>query len=183
MNQETNQDWDTDKPEIDLSTPATEAGKEGEVANTSTEEKPVEEESREITLDEWKAKQGTRAKPQYNLRKAGEGEDLSRWKKMYALEKKKEGEEEDEDDEEYDATDYPQRVGRQKRVFDIDIQFSDNRRGGSGGRGRGGRGGRSDRANGRGFGNRGGAPRDNTDTRAPVVSFEVFKAFSFFGFF
>ncbi|XP_051157147.1 plasminogen activator inhibitor 1 RNA-binding protein-like isoform X2 [Leptopilina boulardi] len=176
LNQES-QDWDAEKPEIDLSTPATtEAAKEGEVANTSTEEKPIEEESREITLDEWKAKQGTRAKPQYNLRKAGEGEDLSRWKKMYALEKKKEGEEEDEDDEEYDATEYPQRVGRQKRVFDIDIQFSDNRRGGSGRGGRGGRGGRSDRANGgRGFGNRGGAPRD-TEPRAPVVSVEAPQA-------
>ena len=49
---------------------------------------PLKEESREITLDEWKALRNNRAKPQYNLRKAGEGEDLSRWKKMYALEKK-----------------------------------------------------------------------------------------------
>ena len=161
-------DWDTEKPEIDLNLSSNE-GKEGETLNTSAEEKQVEEESREITLDEWKAKQGSRAKPQYNLRKAGEGEDLTRWKKMYALEKKKEGEEEDEEEEDYDvATEYPQRVGRQKRVFDIDIQFSDSRRGGGGRGGRGGRGARSDRANGRGFGNRG-TPRD-AEPRGPAVS-------------
>lgn len=138
--------------------------KNGETtAEAPVEEKPAEEETRELTLDEWKALRSNRAKPQYNLRKAGEGEDLSRWKKMYALEKKKEtNEEEDDEEEDYDAAaEYPQRVGRQKRVLGIEIQFSDSRRG-SGGRGRGGRG-RGDRINGRGFGNRG-APRDG-DTR------------------
>lgn len=114
-------------------------------------------------MDEWKALRSNRQKPQYNLRKAGEGEDLSRWKKMYALEKK--NEEEDDEEEEYDAAaEYPQRVGRQKRVLGIEIQFSDSRRG-SGGRGRGNRG-RGDRVNGRGFGNRG-APRDG-DSRVCI---------------
>lgn len=70
-------------------------GVEGEDAETPAN---VEEERKELTLDEWKALKGNRSKPQYNLRKAGEGEDLSQWKKMYALQKKKE--EEDEDDEE-----------------------------------------------------------------------------------
>ncbi|XP_058804859.1 SERPINE1 mRNA-binding protein 1-like isoform X2 [Phymastichus coffea] len=139
---------------------------------SSGEEKPAEEEARELTLDEWKALRQNRPKPEYNLRKAGEGEDPSRWKKMYALERKKEGEaEEDEDDEEYDAAEYPQRVGRQKHVLDIEIQFSDSRRSGGGGRGRVGRGGR---APGRGFGNRGpprggfesGEPR-STEQRSP----------------
>ena len=59
---------------------------------------PVQEEPRELTLDEYKALKGNRQKPQYNLRKAGEGEDLTQWKKMYAL-KKKEGEEDDDDEE------------------------------------------------------------------------------------
>jgi plasminogen activator inhibitor 1 RNA-binding protein len=59
---------------------------------------PVEEEPRELTLDEYKALKGNRQKPTYNLRKAGEGEDLTQWKKMYAL-KKKEGEEEEEEEE------------------------------------------------------------------------------------
>lgn len=165
LNQET-QEWNNEKPESDPQAP-TEV-KNGETAtDTTVEEKPVEEETRELTLDEWKALRSNRAKPQYNLRKAGEGEDLSRWKKMYALEKKKEGnEEEDEEEEEYDAAaEYPQRVGRQKRVLGIEIQFSDSRRG-SGGRGRGGRG-RGDRMNGRGFGNRG-APRDS-DSRVSIL--------------
>jgi plasminogen activator inhibitor 1 RNA-binding protein len=86
-----------------------------------------------LTLDEWKAQRAGRAKPQYNIRKAGEGEDPSQWKKMYEL-RKKENESESED-EEYDAAEYPQRVGRQKHVLDIDIQFNDNRRGGGRGRG------------------------------------------------
>ncbi|XP_022915038.1 SERPINE1 mRNA-binding protein 1-like isoform X3 [Onthophagus taurus] len=101
---------------------------------------PVEEEAKELTLDEWKATQKAgRLRPQYNIRKAGEGEDPSQWKKMYELSKKKEEEEESED-EEYDASEYPQRVGRQKHVLDINIHFNDSRRAGLG-RGRGGRGG------------------------------------------
>ena len=165
LNQDS-QDWANDKPDSDPQAP-TEV-KNGETTTDATvEEKPVEEETRELTLDEWKALRNNRAKPQYNLRKAGEGEDLSRWKKMYALERKKEGNEEEEDEEEeYDAAaEYPQRVGRQKRVLGIEIQFSDSRRG-SGGRGRGGRG-RGDRMNGRGFGNRG-APRDGDGTRVSI---------------
>lgn len=168
MNQD-NQDWANEKPDGDANQTTTET-KEGEMTADAVEEKPAEEESRELTLDEWKALRNNRVKPQYNLRKAGEGEDLTRWKKMYALERKKEGvDEEEEEEEEYDAAaEYPQRVGRQKRLLGIDIQFSDSRRG-SGGRGRGR--GRGERANGRGFGNRGfgnrGAPRDG-DSRGPV---------------
>lgn len=50
---------------------------------------PVEEEPKELTLDEWKAQRAGRTKPQYNIRKAGEGEDPSQWKKMYELRKQK----------------------------------------------------------------------------------------------
>lgn len=51
------------------------------------------------------------------------------------------------EDEEYDATEYPQRVGRQKHLLEINIHFSDARRG-TGGRGRGSRpGGRGARTN------------------------------------
>lgn len=74
----------------------------GAVAGADTAEQetvpPIEEEPRELTLDEYKALKGNRQKPTYNLRKAGEGEDLTQWKKMYAL-KKKEGEEEEEEEE------------------------------------------------------------------------------------
>lgn len=62
--------------------------------NVETETAPAEEEPKELTLDEWKAQRAGRIKPQYNIRKAGEGEDQSQWKKMYELNKKKAGEEE-----------------------------------------------------------------------------------------
>ncbi|XP_059057183.1 SERPINE1 mRNA-binding protein 1-like [Achroia grisella] len=109
---------------------------------------PTEEEPRELTLDEYKAlRNAQRTAPQYNLRKAGEGEDLSQWKNLVMLEKKKEGGEDDDTDEEYDMADYPQRVGRQKRVLGIEFTFNDTaRRSGPGPRGRGrgrGRGGRA----------------------------------------
>lgn len=51
-------------------------------------EQNVEEEPKELTLDEWKAQRAGRVKPQYNIRKAGEGEDPSQWKKMFELRKK-----------------------------------------------------------------------------------------------
>lgn len=118
---------------------------------------PAEDEPRELTLDEYKAlRNAQRTQPQYNLRKAGEGEDLTQWKKLVPLEKKKEptGEEGEDTDDEYDLADYPQRVGRQKRVLGIEFTFNDmSRRGAPGGRGRG-RGGRGAR------GGRGGPPRD-----------------------
>lgn len=110
-----------------------------ENATETTENPAVEEEPKQFTLDEWRAQKANRQKPQYNLRKAGEGEDPSQWKKMYELNKKKEGQEEESEDEEYDASEYPQRVGRQKHILDIDIHFNDTRRGGVGGRTRGGR--------------------------------------------
>lgn len=54
---------------------------------------PVEEEPKELTLDEWKALRAGRLKPTFNTRKAGEGEDPSQWKKMYELNKKKDDDE------------------------------------------------------------------------------------------
>lgn len=49
----------------------------------------AEEEAKEITLDEWKAQRAVRTKPQFNIRKAGEGEDTSQWKQMIALQSRK----------------------------------------------------------------------------------------------
>ena len=81
---------------------------------------------------------------------------------MYELSKKGEGDDDDEDDE-YEVAEYPQRVGRQKHVLDIDIHFSDARRGGRGGRGAGrggrGRGGPGGERGGGAGGERGGGPR------------------------
>lgn len=99
---------------------------------------PVEEETKELTLDEWKAQKGQRVKPTFNIRKAGEGEDTSQWKKMVALNNTKKKENESEEELEFDPAMYPQRVGRQQRVLDIQFNFNDGRRGGGfGGRGRG----------------------------------------------
>jgi len=99
---------------------------------------PEEEETKEMTLDEWKAMTQQRSKPQFNLRKAGEGEDATQWNKMVVLNKKKEGGDSEEEFE-YDPSLYPQRVGRLQRIVDIQFNFSDSRRsnGGSGGFGRG----------------------------------------------
>lgn len=110
-----------------------------ESSNEQTPEQPAvpeEEEVKELTLDEWKALRGERSKPQYNIRKANEGEDISQWKKMVVLNKKKDGDSEEE--YEYDPSMYPQRVGRLQRIVDIQFNFNDGRRGGGGfGRGRG----------------------------------------------
>lgn len=65
--------------------------------------------------------------------------------------------------QEYDSSEYPQRVGRQKRVLDIDFTFADSR---NGARGRGGRGGRGAP---RGGAPRG-APRGASSDNAPPVS-------------
>lgn len=66
-----------------------EAKIENEVSSTIEQK---EEEKEYLTLDEWKKLRGQREKPQYNLRKAGEGEDLSQWKNMRELPKEKETE-------------------------------------------------------------------------------------------
>lgn len=149
--------WELDKVETPaVPTEAKELGPDGDAP-------AVEEEPKQFTLDEWRAQRANRQKPQYNLRKAGEGEDPTQWKKMYELSKKKEGEEEESDDEEYDASEYPQRVGRQKHVLDIDIHFNDSRRGGLGGRGRGRSGPRGPRGGGPARGDR--EPRERQGPR------------------
>ncbi|EDW51157.1 GM17805 [Drosophila sechellia] len=82
-----------------------------------------------MTLDEWKALRDQRAKPNYNLPKAGEGAaDNAEWKKMIVLSKKKESNSEDE--LEYDPSLYPQRVGRLQRIVDIQFNFNDGRKAG-----------------------------------------------------
>jgi len=136
----------------DHDTSAENAEKVEEGAPTEGEEaKTEEEQAREMTLDEYKAMQkATKAKPAFNVRKPGEGENQTQWKKTYVLKKKIEEDEGDEDDEEEEEAHH----GRRKVVLDIDFQFSDSPARGRGrGRGRGG-----DRGRGRG-GDRGGFER------------------------
>jgi len=126
-------------------------GEEGAPPAEGEETKTEEEQAREMTLDEYKAMQkAAKARPAFNIRKAGEGENQAQWKKTYVLKKKVE--EEADDDEEED--DEEAHHGRRKVVLDIDFQFSDSPARGRGrGRGRGG-----DRGRGRG-GDRGGFER------------------------
>jgi len=128
------------------------AGETGDAAPTEEEPKPESDEPKVMTLDEYKKQLAAeRSGPKFNLRKAGEGSEIDpKWKKTYAYKKEKETHEDDED-EEHEL--YPQRVNRQKRLMDIEINFADASRGGpAGGRGgRGGpRGGRGDRRGGGG---------------------------------
>jgi len=124
---------------------------EGAPPTEGEEAKTEEETAREMTLDEYKAMQKANKnnKPAFNIRKAGEGENQTQWKKTYVLKKKVEEEvDEDEEDDDEEA-----HHGRRKVVLDIDFQFSDSPARGRGrGRGRGG-----DR--GRGRGDRGGFER------------------------
>lgn len=73
----------------------------------------------------------------------------------------------DSDDEEYDASEYPQRVGRQKHLLDIDIHFNDARRSGGGRGPRGPRAGgpRGNRNNQRGGGGAGAGAGEKQGSR------------------
>jgi plasminogen activator inhibitor 1 RNA-binding protein len=114
-------------------------------------EEGTEEEPKVMTLDEWKALQAAnRVKPEYNIRKPGEGcSNDPQWKKMVALTRKNPKEQsEDDEEEEYEEDKH----AKSKTVLPIEITFTDNpRRGGRGGR----RGGGGDRGGGRGGGGRG----------------------------
>uniref|UniRef100_A0A182IQS1 Hyaluronan/mRNA-binding protein domain-containing protein n=1 Tax=Anopheles atroparvus TaxID=41427 RepID=A0A182IQS1_ANOAO len=94
--------------------------------DVKTEFKP-----KEMTLDEWKAqKAAVRLKPQYNLRKAGDGEDPARWDKMVALDKGGEAGSAPEvgtRSNEARKASADGKGGRQ--VFDIEVHFTDNLRG------------------------------------------------------
>ncbi|XP_037957878.1 plasminogen activator inhibitor 1 RNA-binding protein [Teleopsis dalmanni] len=123
----------------DVEATGTGVEKSDEILTEQADTTLVEEETKELTLDEWKAQKQQRVKPTFNIRKAGEGEDTSQWKKMIVLNNNKRKENESEEELEFDPAMYPQRVGRQQRVLDIQFNFNDGRRGGGGfgGRGRG----------------------------------------------
>ncbi|XP_061094780.1 SERPINE1 mRNA binding protein 1a isoform X2 [Conger conger] len=91
--------WGTVKDELselDQSavTEETAEGEEHPPADSENKENEVEEVKeegpKEMTLDEWKAMQDKeRAKVEFNIRKANEGDDDSQWKKGYVLHKSK----------------------------------------------------------------------------------------------
>ncbi|KAK7066600.1 Plasminogen activator inhibitor 1 RNA-binding protein [Halocaridina rubra] len=171
--------WGSDKDQIDeqlnsapaansdLDTSAENVEKPAEETVATTEEEtPKEEETaKEMTLDEWKAMQGSRNKPTFNIRRAGEGENQGKWNKMYILKKKVEEESDEEEEEEEDEEEVHH--GRRRVVLDIDFQFSDSPARGRGrGRGRGGPGrGRGMDRGGRGGDRMGGGRGERGDRR------------------
>lgn len=128
--------WGTHKTDIDdMNKPVTDGEdtsgeKEGEEV---VEEPAAPEEPKEMTLDEYKAQRRAQLlQPQYNIRKAGEGEDDPKWDNMKKLDKKtEESTAFKKDDGKKDAE------GKKKQVLDIEFHFNDGRRGGLGRRGPG----------------------------------------------
>lgn len=139
--------WGSHKQDIDdINKPPTDDEiKEGgeETGEESAPPAPVEEEPKEMTLDEWKAqRQAQLLQPQYNLRKAGEGEDNVQWDKMKRLDKKSGDSEVNRKDDIAAAAAKKEADAKKKQVLDIEFHFNDGRRGGLGRRtGPGGRGG------------------------------------------
>lgn len=129
------------------------SGEDAPTSGGENEANKEEVEQREMTLDEWKALQ-KRDKPQFKIRRAGEGENQAQWKKTYVLKKKEEdarpSSELDSEEDNVEA-----HHGRKKVFIPIDFQFSDTP---TRGRGRG-RGGRGQGGRGRGMGGRGGRGR------------------------
>lgn len=132
----------------------------------SGEKPPLDDAAKQMTLDEWKREQEkNRAVPQFNIRKPGEGEDNTQWKKTYVL-KKKDVESDMEELDEEDDEEYGRRGRAKHVVHDIEINYADSRRG-RGGRGRGGRGSGTRSGGGRGAFNR---STDGPSVAGPVAS-------------
>lgn len=127
----------SEEPEVDAPQP------NDDFSGNDIESAQEEQEEITYTLDEWKSQQGKEETPQFNIRKAGEGSEIDpKWKKAYVYKKEKETNEDDEEEDEL----YLQRIHRQKKVVDIQFNFTDLNRGVTvGRRGRGTRGGRGGR--------------------------------------
>ncbi|XP_041475441.1 plasminogen activator inhibitor 1 RNA-binding protein-like isoform X1 [Lytechinus variegatus] len=152
--QEWNQPADGEQSE-NAPTTTPKEGEENEGAPEDGEEKEPEKD--EMTLDEYKAMVSKeRVKTEFNLRRAGEGEDNSQWKQTYVLKK----ETTKDDSEKHEYIYQKDHHTKQDASGLINITFSDQTPGGRGrgarrgGRGAGGRGGErgGDRGGGRGRG-------------------------------
>ncbi|KAI7694003.1 hypothetical protein SSS_10269 [Sarcoptes scabiei] len=90
--------------------------------NEHVENEPKSDEPQLKTLDEYKREmEEKRVHTQFNIRKAGEGEDKTKWKKTYVLKKKPIVEEEEVEYEEIEEEDTTKRRNRQ--VLDIEVGF------------------------------------------------------------
>lgn len=104
----------------------------------SEEKKEEDKEEPVMTLAEYKAKKDQqRRNEEFNIRKPGEGEDLSKWGKAYVLKKKVEEEEEAEEEEEEEEEIDEEEEKRRQLLNSIQIRFNEpvSRGGQRGGRG------------------------------------------------
>jgi plasminogen activator inhibitor 1 RNA-binding protein len=134
-------DRSADENALDASDANQETDANAHESDTPKEE-VIEEGPKEKTLDEYKKElEEKRVQPKFNLRKPGEGEDNTQWKKTFVLKKKVEDEEEVEY-EEIEVDEELSKRGRHKQILDIEINFRDEGREfprrGEGRRGRGG---------------------------------------------
>lgn len=91
-----------------------------------------------MTLAEYKARKlELQRKDEFNIRKPGEGEDMSKWGKAYVLKKKVEEEEDAEEEEEEDEEVDEEEEKRRQLLNSIQIRFNEpvSRGGQRGGRG------------------------------------------------
>merc|ERR1719334_1626525 len=111
--------------------------KKTDAADAETEDAPTDtvqevvEETKEMSLDEWKASQA-RERPQFNLRKANEGEKGNTAQGIKQIKKLTEEENEEDGSLFFPRTIYQEKLktsGRVKESLDVNIQFSsgDNR--------------------------------------------------------
>jgi len=123
--------WGTHKQDIedlkDLNT-ETEVKDEGNSDEKVKSQENLAVEEVKLTLDEYKQLIGQRAKPVYNTRKAGEGEDKKKWKNMVKLDNTKKNEDSSEEEYEFDPTQYPQRKGKLRVLDTIEVRFNDMKR-------------------------------------------------------
>lgn len=123
------------------------AARVDESEENKKEEEDKEEHPNFMTLDEYKSlkNQITTKNNEFNIRKPGEGEDLSKWGKTYVLPKKKdedEDEEEEEEVEEEEENEEETEEDKKKSLLNqIQIRFYESASSTRGDRRGGGRGG------------------------------------------
>jgi len=131
--------WGTPQDELaaeeiveQLKTEETETPNWAEQVEQSEEAGKDEEEDKPqfLTLDEYKAlKNEVNKKNEFNIRKPGEGEDMSKWGKTYVLQKKRDEEEEEEEEEEEVEEEEEEEDRNKNLLSQIQIKFNDARRG------------------------------------------------------
>jgi len=147
--------WGTATDEVVIEETLGEAPAEGETKdwaervdeNEEKKEEVPEEDTLFMTLEEYRAlKSQINKRNDFNIRRPGEGEDLTKWGKTYVLPKKvddEDEEDEDDDEEDEDGEDEPEDLQKKELIKSMQSAFkfestNQSDRGGRGDRGRGG---------------------------------------------